>query len=538
MSDAGRSGDPGDRVDRFLRALCDVALERRGEYDRLDDVAGDGDMGTTLARGAVALIDREREGDAPAVLRQAAETVTAAMGGSSGPLIGVGLLRAADALDEEAGDAGMVRSAIDGIREYGEADRGDKTALDALFPLADALEGGDDPAAAAREGADATAEVAARHGRAAYAGDRSKGAMDPGAVCVAQVVEKLRGELGEIATWEELRERRSGARIESDEEAAVIAGFVGSAEHFVSESLDGFAAAHSDLVSRLAGHQVIVRRHGGDPPRRVAVLSGGGAGHEPMHAGFVGEGMLDAACPGAVFTSPSPDGIRAATEAVDAGAGVLHIVKQYTGDVLNFRLAAEIAAASGTEVATVIVDDDVAIAADSDVGRRGTGVTIVAEKIAGAAAAEGQGLHEVAALARRVVQQGRSYGVAIHGDEMEIGVGIHGEPGVGRVDIEPVDRIADRLLEPILAELDPQPETSLLVLLSGLGGTPPLQLYVLFEHLRRELDSRGLAIARSLVGDLITSLEQAGAVLSIVVLDDELERLWDAPARTPALSFG
>ncbi|UJA22037.1 dihydroxyacetone kinase [Thermoleophilia bacterium SCSIO 60948] len=362
--------------------------------------------------------------------------------------------------------------------------------------------------------------------------------MDPGAVCVAQVTEKLRGELGEIASWEELRERRAGARVESDEEAAAIEGFVGSAEHFVSESLDGFAAAHPDLVTRLEGHQVIVRRHDGEPPRRVAVLSGGGAGHEPMHAGFVGEGMLDAACPGAVFTSPSPDGIRAATEAVDAGAGVLHIVKQYTGDVLNFRLAGEIAAASGIEVATVIVDDDVAIAADSDVGRRGTGVTIVAEKIAGAAAAEGQGLHEVAALARKVVENGRSYGVAIHGSEMEIGVGIHGEPGVDRVGIEPVDRISARLLDPILDELDPDPDDSLLVLLSGLGGTPPLQLYVLFEHLRRELEARGLGVARSLVGDLITSLEQAGAVLSVVVLDAELARLWDAPAKTPALHFG
>ncbi|MGI8512709.1 MAG: dihydroxyacetone kinase subunit DhaK [Solirubrobacteraceae bacterium] len=268
---------------------------------------------------------------------------------------------------------------------------------------------------------------------------------------------------------------------------------------------------------------------------RVAVVSGGGAGHEPLHAGFVGEGMLDAAVPGAVFTSPSPNEVFTATTAVAAGAGVLYIVKSYIGDILNFRLAGELAAAQDIETETVVVDDDVALEAGSDTGRRGTGVTIVVEKVAGALAAEGAALADVVAAARRVVERGRSFGVALHGEEMELGVGIHGEPGREPQPLEPADAIASSLLDPVLAELEPGPDTHLLVLLSGLGGTPSLELHVLFEHLGRQLEDRGLNVARVLVGDLITSLGQRGAVLSIVALDDELVRLWDAPVRTSAL---
>jgi dihydroxyacetone kinase len=539
------------QLDRLLRIVVDVSLTRRAAFDALDAAAGDGDFGSTLARGAAALA-RASAGaadgseDAAARLREAAQTVTAAMGGSSGPLCGVALLRAADALDGDgeldAADAGrLADAAIGGIQEYGEAEVGDKTLLDALVPLARALADGAsaaDAAAAAREGADATAELEARRGRASYTGERSRGAVDPGAVAVAEIAQAAAGG-GEPPAWDALAERaeRLAGGEENDEEPAVAAGFVTSPADLVSESLDGLAREHPDLLRRLDGEAAVVGRAIADGEPRVGVLSGGGAGHEPLHAGFVGAGMLDAACPGAVFTSPAPGGILAATRAIDRGRGVLHVVKRYTGDVLNFRLAAELAAADGIEVATVIVDDDVAIPADAPTGRRGTGVTVVAEKVAGAAAARGDDLDAVAAVARRAVERGRSYGVALHDDgEMELGVGIHGEPGRSRVPIAPSADVARQLVDAVLEELDPDPQAPLLVLLSGLGGTPGVELHALFAHVAAALDGRGRTIARSLVGDLITSLHQAGAVLSIVVLDDELTELWDAPVRTPALT--
>lgn len=529
-----------EQIDSLLRTIVSVALERREEYDRLDGLAADGDFGSTLARGAGALAADPPSGSAVEVLRSASKTVTDAMGGSSGPLCGIALLRAGEALDEGDDDAALdgaraselVRAAIAGMQDLGGAERGDKTALDALVPLAEALEAGDDAAAAAREGADATADSEARQGRAAYAGERSKGAVDPGAVAVAEVCEALR-DGSSPPSWDELA---AGPAVADEDagDAPSEQGFVGDPARFVDEALDGFARANARIVKRLQGFDVILRADRSTDSGRVAVVSGGGAGHEPLHAGFVGEGMLDAACPGAVFTSPSPSQIQAATEAVHAGAGVLHIVKSYTGDILNFRMAAEFAAAeSEIEVATVVVDDDVAIAADSDTDRRGTGVTIVVEKVAGALAAEGAPLADVAAGARKVVQRGRSFGIALHGDEMEVGVGIHGEPGQRRGELEPVDVIAAALVEPVLAEIDA--EAPLLVVLSGLGGTPPLELAVLFEHVGRVLDGRGCHIERSMLGDYITSLDQPGAVLSIVALDDELTRLWDAPARTVAL---
>jgi len=252
----------------------------------------------------------------------------------------------------------------------------------------------------------------------------------------------------------------------------------------------------------------------------------------------VGAGMLDAACPGAVFVSPAPDEVVAATQAVAGAGGVLYVVKNYTGDVLNFRLAAEQAQDAGIETATVVVADDVALDADDGPGRRGTGVTVAVEKLAGAKAAEGAPLEEVHALAERVAERGRSFGVALHGEEMELGVGIHGEPGRPREDKAGAETLAGQLLEPLLDELQPDEGAPLLVVLSGLGGTPPLELHALFELVRRELADRGLEPARALVGDVITSLGQPGAVLSLVALDEELERLWDAPVWTPALRWG
>ncbi len=528
------------QVDALLRTVTHVALTRRRAFDRLDAAAGDGDFGSTLARGATALAAGPPDGDAAERLRAAARTVTAAMGGSSGPLLGAALLDAGRALDgapagplDRAVVARSLRAAIDAVRAQGGAERGDKTVLDALLPLAEALEAGaGDLAAVTRAAAARTAEMRARRGRAAYAAERSRGAPDPGATAVAEVVEAL---AEDAPSWAALRAVPLDAADPADDAAPPERGFVGDPARFVDEALDGFARANAGLVKRLPGQQVIVRRERGNG---VALVSGGGAGHEPLHAGYVGAGMLAAACPGAVFTSPAPEQILAATAAVDAGAGVLYVVKRYTGDVLNFRLAAELAAAAGIATETVIVDDDAAIDPGAETGRRGTGVTIAVEKIAGAHAAEGATLADVAATARRVVASGRSFGVALHGAQQELGVGIHGEPGRPREALRPVDAIARALLDPLLAELAPAPERPLLVLLSGLGGTPSLELHVLFEHVWRQLDARGLGPARALVGDLITSLDQAGAVLSLVALDDELLRLWDAPAHTPALRTG
>jgi dihydroxyacetone kinase-like protein len=321
----------------------------------------------------------------------------------------------------------------------------------------------------------------------------------------------------------------------------------------VEEAVAGFAAAHGDVVRVSVDPLFVVRQ---DAPRsgKVAIVSGGGSGHEPLHAGFVGFGMLDAAVPGPVFTSPTPDPVLAATKAVDGGAGVLYIVKNYTGDVLNFETAADLAEADGIEVRSVIVDDDVAVS-DSlyTAGRRGVAGTVLVEKIAGAAAERGDDLAAVVAVAEKVVSRTRSMGVALSAsvvphagepsftladDEIEIGIGIHGEPGRERIGIEAADRIVDRLLETILADLPFGTGDDVLLLVNGMGGTPLVELYIVFRRAAELLGERGIAVRRSLVGDYVTSLEMQGASVTLLALDDELTELWDAPVRTTALRWG
>jgi phosphoenolpyruvate---glycerone phosphotransferase subunit DhaK len=321
----------------------------------------------------------------------------------------------------------------------------------------------------------------------------------------------------------------------------------------VADALRGLAAAHPEL--RVQHEDRVVFR--GDAPVRgkVGLVSGGGSGHEPMHAGFVGLGMLDAACAGEVFTSPVPDQVMAATRDVDGGAGVLHIVKNYTGDVMNFEMAAELVAAeSDTEVVAVVTDDDVAVQ-DSlyTAGRRGVGVTVLVEKLAGAAAEEGRPLAEVAEIARRVNGHGRSMGVALTSctvpaagrptfdlpeDEMEIGIGIHGEPGRHRVPLAPAREIAEMLVEPVLADLDFTGGGGVIAFVNGMGGTPLLELYLMYAEVAAVLEKAGIGIARNLVGSYMTSLEMAGCSVTLLKADDELLRLWDAPVRTPALRWG
>jgi len=324
-------------------------------------------------------------------------------------------------------------------------------------------------------------------------------------------------------------------------------------EDVVKESLAGLAAAHPDVVRVDHENQVVLRK---DAPvaGKVALVSGGGSGHEPLHGGFVGRGMLDAACPGEVFTSPVPDQMLAATKAVDGGAGVVHIVKNYTGDVMNFRLAAELAEDEGISVESVLTNDDVAVE-DSlyTAGRRGVGVTVLVEKIAGSKAEAGGSLVEVVDVARRVNERGRSFGVALTScatpaagsptfdigpDEMEFGVGIHGEPGRRREKIRPVAGIVEEMTEAILADLAPPSGSKVLAFVNGLGGTPLIELYLVYNELTKQLERRGLEATRSLVGNYITSLEMAGTSITLLVLDDELVELWDAPVHTAALRWG
>lgn len=324
-------------------------------------------------------------------------------------------------------------------------------------------------------------------------------------------------------------------------------------EDVVTEALEGMAATHSDLLRVDLEQQIVVRK---DAPRtgKVGVISGGGSGHEPMHGGFVGYGMLDAACPGAVFTSPVPDQMLAATKAVNGGEGVLHIVKNYTGDVLNFEMAAELAAADGIEVASVVTNDDVAVQ-DSlyTAGRRGVGVTVLLEKIVGGLAETGAPLNVVADLARKVNDQGRSMGMALTSctvpaagkptfelgeDEMEIGIGIHGEPGRHRVKLATAAEITDMLLQPIIEDLGLKSGEQVLAFVNGMGGTPLIELYIVYNSVNKILGGKNITIARSLVGNYITSLEMAGCSITLVRLDNELVRYWDAPVHTPALRWG
>ncbi|HEX6780133.1 MAG TPA: dihydroxyacetone kinase subunit DhaK [Ktedonobacterales bacterium] len=324
-------------------------------------------------------------------------------------------------------------------------------------------------------------------------------------------------------------------------------------EDVVKEALAGVQIAHGDLVRVDFENQIVVRA---DAPvqGKVGVISGGGSGHEPMHGGFVGMGMLDAACPGAVFTSPVPDQMLAATREVNGGAGVLHIVKNYTGDVLNFEMAAELAQSEGIEVASVVIDDDVAVK-DSlyTAGRRGVGATVLAEKIVGAAAQGGAPLAKVADLCRKVNANGRSMGMALTSctvptagkptfelgdDEMEIGIGIHGEPGRHRMKLAPAAEIAELLVNPILEDLPFKGGDRVLAFVNGMGGTPQIELYVMFNEVAKILKGKDITIARSLVGSYITSLEMAGSSVTLLRLDDELISLWDAPVHTPALRWG
>lgn len=324
---------------------------------------------------------------------------------------------------------------------------------------------------------------------------------------------------------------------------------INAPDSVLAESLAGFAAAHADIVSLGAENKFVRRRD--LKSGKVALISGGGSGHEPLHAGFVGRGMLDAACPGQVFTSPTPDQMVAAVEAVETGNGCLFIVKNYEGDVMNFQMAADLA---GKDIATVVTDDDVAVEKSTwSTGRRGVAGTLIVEKVVGAAAEQGASLSQLKTLGEQVNRQTRSLGVALTSctvpavgkptftlgeDEMEFGVGIHGEPGRRRVKLSRADTIADEMVSAIVKDLAPSRGAEALLFVNGFGGTPAMELYLMVNSALRVLREKGVRVSRYLTGTYVTSLEMAGCSITVSLLDDALRNLWDAPVHTAALRWG
>lgn len=328
---------------------------------------------------------------------------------------------------------------------------------------------------------------------------------------------------------------------------------INNPEDVVRESLKGMATAHPDMIEVHYDPTYVVRADG-VPDGKVGILSGGGSGHEPMHNGFVGHGMLDGACPGEVFTSPTPDQMQAATEALDAGAGVLHIVKNYTGDVMNFEMAEEMAEASDIKVESVVINDDVAVEDSTyTAGRRGVGGTVLIEKLCGAAAERGASLQEVTDLCKRCNDDVRSMGMALTSctvptageptfdlgeNEMEIGIGIHGEPGRKRMEIEPADKVVERLMMPIIEDLPFEDGDDVLLFMNSMGGTPLIELYLAYRKAAEIAEQNGLRVVRNLVGPYITSLEMAGISITLMRMNEERVELWDAPVHTPGLRWG
>lgn len=555
-------------VEGVLRTAAQTALARRDRWNQLDARTGDGDIGTTLARGFGAVLESWDELDRStpgSLLTEAALILARVMGGTSGPLWSVALLRAGAVAggQEPAGAqeaAAMLGAAAEGIREYGGAGLGDKTMLDALLPAVAALgeHGLQAAARAAIEGARQTRSLLARRGRGAYLGQRTVGLPDPGAVVVAQMLAEVALQAGITAAGLDDLERLNGAvrepapSIETPVQAAEppVKSFVNDPQDVPLEALAGLAQAHAGLVA-WDPKERIVHRATPQAAGHVGLVSGGGSGHEPLHGGFVGPGMLSAAAPGSIFASPTVGQVLAATRAADRGGGVLQIVKNYTGDVINFKLAAEILAREGRDVTSIVVQDDVATAG-AEIGARGTAATLFVEKLAGALAERGAGLAEVRDLAARVARASASIGVALAPcappggsplfqlgpGEIEIGIGIHGEKGIERQGWKPAGELVAELLDTLLPAVERPGAEPFLLLVNGLGSTPALELYLLYGEARRQLAARGIEIRRSLVGSYVTSLNMAGASFSVLPLTDELVSLWDAPVLTPALRWG
>ncbi len=537
--------------ERLSRAAAS-AVAGEARYGELDAAAGDGDFGAILARaarGVLATLEAAEPGAPDSDVLLAAAHAVAAVGGTTGPLWGTGLLRAADAIAD--GPAAAVRAAADGIAEVGGARPGDRTLLDALVPAAEALASGGDPVAAAKRGAAETAGMAARRGRASYVPGGGAGHVDAGAQAVADLAAAMALQAPLAAAAEE------GARADTAREASP-GHIVADPHRLVDDALTGLVDASAGRLRASYDPRFVARA---DVPRAglVGVISGGGSGHEPMHAGLIGPGLLAAACPGEVFASPSANAVEAAIRAVDGGDGVLMIVKNYTGDVLNFRLGADLGRRSGHRVETVLVADDIALDPglgepggtpedeEEGVGRRGVAGTIVVEKICGAAAEAGADLTTLAALGRRVAAATRSIGVSVSGvtlpagavaaitlaaGEQEFGVGIHGEPGRERGLAQRADHLVARMCDALLAS--GVVNGDVLLYTNGLGGIAGLELSAVHGYAVRHLRDAGVRVARSMAASLVTSLGMVGFSLTVTALDPDLASLWHAPCASAA----
>ena len=525
----------------LLRA-CSAAIANEELYSQLDAAAGDGDFGGILARAArrvrEALAGLEKAGDRETLL--AAAHAVAAVGGTTGPIWGIGLLRAADTIDQ--GGAAALRAAAEGIAELGGAKLGDRTLLDALLPAVNAFESSGDVVASARRGAEHTAQLAARRGRASYVPGQGAGHIDAGAQAVADLLA--------AALQEDAPSPATPSAEPNGRRAVASPGHaVADPDQLVDDAITGLLAASGGRLRAELDPRFVARA---DLPKAglVAIISGGGAGHEPMHAGLIGPGLLAAACSGEVFASPSAAQVEAAISSVDSGAGVLLIVKNYTGDVLNFRLGAALARSSGHQVETILIADDIALEtaleASDEVGQRGVAGTIVVEKICGAAAEAGVDLTTLAELGHKVAARIRSIGVAFSGvtlpaggaaaivlelGEQEFGVGIHGEPGRERGQQQPADELVARMCEALLAAEKPE---RVLLYTNGLGGLPGLELSAVHGYAVRHLEEAGVSVERSMAGSLVTSLGMVGFSLTLAALDDELLGYWDAPCSSSA----
>jgi dihydroxyacetone kinase len=557
------AGPSAAQVRALLAAATGVALTNQAAYGELDALAGDGDFGSVLARAAARVrAGLARGGDDPQQVLLGAAHAVSAVGGTTGPIWGIGLLRAAQAIGQ--GSAVAVRAAADAIADLGGARAGDRTLLDALLPIAAALEEGADPVTAARAGADATSRMPARRGRASYVPGHGLGHVDAGAQAVADMAAAIVAGAALDPSLPELAVTGAG-----DPQATASPGHVvADPDLLVDDAIEGLIGASNGRL-RAERDPRFVARADLPQPGLVALISGGGSGHEPMHAGLIGPGLLAAACPGEVFASPSAAQVAAAIGAVDSGEGVLLIVKNYTGDVLNFRLGADLARADGHRVETVLVADDIALDGDLDgnldgnldedldedspVGRRGVAGTIVVEKICGAAAEAGADLPTLAELGRRVAAATRSLGVAVSGvtlpasgvaaitlaaGEQEFGVGIHGEAGRERGPQQRADELVARMCHALLpvessrSHVDAQ--APVLLYTNGLGGLAGLELSAVHAYALRHLRAAGYAIARSMSGSLVTSLGMVGFSLTVTRLDEELLALWDAPCAAAA----
>ncbi len=550
MADSSLEG-----VELVVRTIAQTAVDNEQYFGELDAVVGDGDFGYSMARGfelVLADFDAFDREDIGTFLKKIAVVITSRVGGTSGPLWGTGFLRAgavaAGKTELSSEDAiAMLRAAIEGIKKRGNSDLGDKTLLDALQPAVDELEealadGDDAPAAirraatTARERAEATKEMIAKRGRAAYTGERSIGTLDAGAIAVALMFEQV------ADVW--AADESGGGH--------AMKKFVNDPKEFVPEMLKGIALANPDTLRYVPEYNLIMRT---DAPsdEKVSIVQGSGSGHEPAHVMIVGKGMLDAACPGDVFAAPPMDYVLETTKLLNSAKGVLHLINNYTGDRMAFEMGAEMADAEGIRIGTVIVDDDVAVKDSTwTVGRRGVAGNFFVIKAVGAASEKGAELDDLVALGERVNSVTRTMGMALTSctppakgsplfdlgeDEMEMGVGIHGEPGRRREKLADANAIVDELVEATASDLPFEKGDNVALMINGLGGTPISELYLLYGRAHDQLASRGINVGRSYVGEYCTSLDMAGCSVTLVKLDDELVSLLAAPAEVASRVF-